>query len=68
MEQNTGLLGAFTVFLICAIVPIAANIALHRHTMSKFRIALDISLLLVSIAMAVTGTVFVFLPKSKVSK
>lgn len=62
-DRVMGLLGAFSVFLICAIGPLAANLALHRRYMSRLNICSDVVLLLVSVAMAVSGTVAVFLPK-----
>ena len=62
-DRVMGLLGAFSVFIICAIGPLAANLALHRKTMSKLVIVLNWVLLLISVAMGAVGTVFVFLPK-----
>lgn len=62
-DKVIGLLGAFTVFTICAIGPIGANLALHRKSMSKAHIALDVLLLIISVCMAVIGTVFIFLPQ-----
>lgn len=62
-ELLPGLLGAFSVFLICAIGPLAANLSLHRQTMSYAHIGVDVVLIAVSVVMAVLGTVFVFLPK-----
>ena len=55
-------MGAASVFTICAIGPLAVNLGLHRHTMSRPRIALDVILFFSCIVMAVTGTVSVFLP------
>lgn len=62
-DRVMGLLGAFSVFMICAIGPLAANLALYRKTMSKFVVAMNWTLLLLSIAMGAVGTAFVFLPK-----
>jgi len=64
-DRVMGLLGAFSVFIICAIGPLAANIALHRKSMSKTVIVLNWVLLLISVAMGAVGTVFVFLPKHR---
>lgn len=62
-DRVMGLLGAFSVFIICAIGPLAANLALYRKTMSRTVIVLNWVLLLMSVAMGAVGTVFVFLPK-----
>ncbi|KAK9899790.1 hypothetical protein P389DRAFT_4127 [Cystobasidium minutum MCA 4210] len=62
-DRVMGLLGAFSVFMICAIGPLAANLALFRKTMSKPVILMNWVLLLISVAMGAIGTVFVFLPK-----
>lgn len=62
-DRVMGLLGAFSVFIICAIGPLAANLALFRKTMSKPVILINWVLLLISVAMGAVGTVFVFLPK-----
>lgn len=62
-DRVMGLLGAFSVFIICAIGPLAANIALYRKSMSKPVIFLNWVLLIISIAMGAVGTVWVFLPK-----
>lgn len=64
-DRVMGLLGAFSVFLICAIGPISANIVLHRRSMSYAHIAVDVILLVISIGMAAVGTVWVFLPKQE---
>ena len=58
-----GLLGAFSVFMICAIIPLASDIVIHRNSMSRMRLVLDAVLIVLSVAAAATGTVWVFLPK-----
>lgn len=62
-DRVMGLLGAFSVFLICAIGPLSANLALYRKTMSNSVFVMNWILLMVSVAMGVVGTIFVFLPK-----
>lgn len=50
-------------FMICAIMPLSADIVLHRKSMSGFRLFMNWILLLLSIAAGAVGTVWVFLPK-----
>lgn len=64
-DRVMGLLGAFSVFMICAIGPLAANLALYRKSMSIYTIILNWLLLTVSVVMAGVGTVFVFIPQKK---
>jgi hypothetical protein len=64
-DRIMGLLGAFSVFIICAIGPLSANLALHRKTMSKPAIFMNWVLIIISVAMGSVGTVYVFLPKRK---
>lgn len=63
LHCTAGLLGSFSVFMICAVMPLSADIALHRKTMSGFRLAVTWLLLVLSIAAGSIGTVWVFLPK-----
>jgi hypothetical protein len=49
--------------VICAIIPLASDIVIHRNSMSRGRLALDAVLIVLSVAAAATGTVWVFLPK-----
>ena len=49
--------------MICAIMPLSTDIALHRKTMSGFRLAFTWILLLLSIAGGAVGTIWIFLPK-----
>jgi len=54
-----GLLGAFSAFTLCIIGPLAAKLIMFE-TMSKWERGLDGSLLLVSIVMAIWGTMAAF--------
>jgi hypothetical protein len=49
--------------MICAVMPLSADLALHRKVMSPLRLIVTWILLLLSIAAGAIGTVWIFLPK-----
>lgn len=53
---------SFSAFVICVVLPISAELCLNKNRRSELSIKTDVLLLIVSIVMAVVGTVYSFLP------
>ena len=64
-EKVMAFLGAFLAFATCVFGPLLANLKLFGKEMKRWRIALDIFILTLSLVMAGTGTVWAFLPIAK---
>jgi vesicular inhibitory amino acid transporter len=56
-DRVISLLGAFFSFFISGIFPLLCHIKLFRHTMSRWELALNLTLLTVASLMAITGTI-----------
>ncbi|CEH17214.1 Amino acid transporters [Ceraceosorus bombacis] len=61
-EKVMAFLGAFLAFSTCVFGPVLANMKVNFSSMSRRRITLDIFILAISLVLAVTGTVWAFLP------
>ncbi|PWN49277.1 hypothetical protein IE53DRAFT_317914 [Violaceomyces palustris] len=62
-EKVMAFLGAFLAFATCVFGPLLANLKLFQKEMKGWRVALDLVILAVSFVMAITGTVWAFLPR-----
>lgn len=62
-DRVMSFLGAFAAFVICIVLPVSAELLLNKNqNRHKFSIGLDFVLLMISITMAIIGTVYSFLP------
>ncbi|EGG10358.1 uncharacterized protein MELLADRAFT_94434 [Melampsora larici-populina 98AG31] len=62
-DRVMSFLGAFAAFVICIVLPVSAELLLNQNqNRHKFFIGLDFVLLILSILMAIIGTVYSFLP------
>lgn len=56
-------MGSAMAFSICIVLPLAFNLKLFRHQLSRIEQILNSILIVVCSVMAVVGTVWVFLPR-----
>ncbi|KAE8270068.1 hypothetical protein A4X09_0g2280 [Tilletia walkeri] len=62
-EKVMAFLGAFLAFTSCVFGPLIAHLRIFHRSMPRWRIALDIGILAVSLVAAALGTVWSFLPR-----
>lgn len=64
-EKVMAFLGAFLACATCIFGPLLAKLRLFRHEMTRTRIIMDISILVISFFVAALGTIWSFLPVAK---